>query len=77
MPVELFLEEEFEEAATGVTLTLANTSQSMDALDMMEVKHKLIWELYIICYLLRQGSQLTTRDGVCLVKLRLDIFEYI
>jgi hypothetical protein len=69
MPIELFLGEEFEEAATGVMLTLANASRSMDALDMTEVKRELIWELYIICYLLRRGSQLTTRNGVCLVKL--------
>ena len=77
MPDEPFFAEEFEEAVTGVTLTLANTSRRKDVLDMTKIQSELFGELYIVCYLLRPGSQLTTRNGVRLVQLRLNILEYV
>ena len=76
MPDKLFFTEEFEEAETGVTSALANASRRMEILDMMKIRGELFGELYIVCYLLRQGSQLTTRNGVCLVQLRMHIFKY-
>jgi hypothetical protein len=66
MLVELFLVEEFDKAAIGVALTLANAKCRM-VLDMTEVRCELFWELYVIRNLLREGSQLTMRNGVRLV----------
>jgi hypothetical protein len=67
VPTELFLVEAFREAAIEATLTLANVRWRMDVLDMAKVWCELFGELYIVCYLLRKGSQLTTGNGVCFV----------
>ena len=36
---------------------------------MIKIWCELFRELYIVCYLLRKGSQLTTRNWICLVSL--------
>ena len=69
--LDVFLceDEELELAVLVVTLTLANTSRRIVVLNMTKKWSQLLQELYVVGDLLQEGSQLTTRYGVCLVQL--------
>jgi hypothetical protein len=49
----------------------------MDALNMFKERLKFLGELNIVSDLISTKTQLTTRNGICLVLIRFDIIEHV